>query len=52
MDIIEEVLSDPTVMFVFPNPEVLSPPVLRLTDATLGYGNDKIILNGVNIDVN
>jgi len=52
MEIIEEVLTDPTVMFIFPNPELLSPPFLRLDEATLGYNGERIILEGVNIDVN
>ena len=51
MDIIEEVLTDPTVFFIFPNPELLSPPFLRLDEVTLGY-DARVILEGVNIDVN
>lgn len=52
MDIIEEVLTDPTVSFVFPNPEILSPPFLRLDEVTLGYDGKRVILDHVNIDVN
>jgi ATP-binding cassette subfamily F protein 3 len=52
MDIIEEVLTDPNVLFIFPNPEVLSPPLLRLDECTLGYDGLRIILDHVNIDVN
>jgi ATP-binding cassette, subfamily F, member 3 len=52
MDIIEEVLTDPSVVFIFPNPEIISPPILRLDEVTLGYENHKVILDHVNIDVN
>lgn len=37
MDIIEEVIYDPTCVFIFPNPEKLSPPMLRLDEANIGY---------------
>jgi ATP-binding cassette subfamily F protein 3 len=51
MDIIEEVISDPTCIFIFPNPEKLSPPMLRLDEAVIGYGETKIILDKVNINI-
>jgi ATP-binding cassette subfamily F protein 3 len=51
MDVIEEVISDPTCVFIFPNPEKLSPPVLRLDEAEIGYNEHKVILDKVNINV-
>lgn len=52
MDIVEEVLTDPNVLFIFPNPEMISPPLLRLDEVTLGYDGLRVILDHVNIDVN
>ena len=50
MDVIEEVIYDPTCVFIFPNPEKLSPPMLRLDEAVIGYGN-KVVLEKVNMNL-
>ncbi|OCF36245.1 ATP-binding cassette, subfamily F, member 3 [Kwoniella heveanensis CBS 569] len=42
---------DDSESFKFPDPEKISPPLLQLDEATFGYSPDKIILRGVNIDV-
>jgi ATP-binding cassette subfamily F protein 3 len=39
MNALEEIVEDPTCVFIFPNPEKLSPPVLRLDEAVIGYKN-------------
>jgi len=36
---------------MFPDPENLSPPLMRLDEANIGYSEDKIILSKVNINV-
>lgn len=36
---------------MFPNPEKISPPILRLDEAKIGWGDDKVILRKVNINV-
>lgn len=36
---------------MFPNPEKISPPVLRLDEAKVGWGEGKVILRKVNINV-
>ena len=51
MDVIEEVISDPTCVFIFPNPEKLSPPMLRLDEAVIGYNSERVILDKVNINI-
>lgn len=51
MDIIEEVIYDPTCVFIFPNPEKLSPPMLRLDEANIGYAAGKNILEKVNLNL-
>ena len=46
------VLEDPTVVFMFPNPEKLSPPMCRLDEADIGYGETKILKKvNMNIDL-
>ena len=50
MDIIDEVISDPTCVFIFPNPEKLSPPMLRLDEAVIGY-NERVVIDKVNINI-
>jgi ATP-binding cassette subfamily F protein 3 len=51
MDIIDEVITDPTCVFIFPNPEKLSPPMLRLDEAVLAYNSKKIVIDKVNINI-
>jgi ATP-binding cassette subfamily F protein 3 len=43
MEIEEEVLEDPSIVFILPEVEELKPPLLRLTNVTLGYEKTKII---------
>lgn len=44
-------LKDPTCIFMFPNPEKISPPIMRLDEARIGWSNDKALLKKVNINV-
>ena len=50
MEIVEEILQDPSCIFVFPEPTKINPPVLRLDNADLGY-NGKVIVSKVNLNV-
>jgi len=50
IEIIEEIIQDPTVIFVFPTIDKINPPVLRLDNCNLGYG-DKIIVEKVSFSV-
>ncbi|MCQ2817381.1 MAG: ATP-binding cassette domain-containing protein [archaeon] len=50
IEIVEEILEDPTCIFVFPSPERLNPPILRLDNVDLGY-NGKVIVEKVNLSV-
>jgi ATP-binding cassette, subfamily F, member 3 len=36
---------------MFPNPEKISPPLMRLDEANIGYNADRIILEKVNINI-
>ena len=51
IDLVEEIMQDPTCVFIFPNPEFMSPPILRLDEAKIGWTADKILLKKVNISV-
>ena len=50
IDIVEEILEDPSCIFIFPNPDKLNPPVLRLDNVDLGY-NGKVIVEKINLSV-
>lgn len=50
MELIEEVLEDPTCVFQFPDMEKLNPPLLRIDDGTFSYEN-KEILKEININI-
>ena len=51
IDLVEEIMQDPTCVFIFPNPEKISAPILRLDEARVGWTEDKPLLNKVNINV-
>ena len=50
MELVEEVIDDPTCVFEFPETEQLSPPLLRIDEGSFGY-RDELILSGININV-
>ena len=37
IELVDEVLKDPTCVFIFPTPEKISPPVMRLDEAKIGW---------------
>ena len=51
MDLIDEVIDDPSCVFIFPNPEKLKPPILKIEDGSFGYVNMPRILKGVNLGI-
>ncbi len=52
LDIIDDIIDDPTCIFVFPQPiDTINPPLLRLDEAVLAYDPANIILKGVNFYV-
>ena len=36
---------------MFPNPEKISPPLMRLDEANIGYNQENMVLDKVNINV-
>jgi ATP-binding cassette subfamily F protein 3 len=51
IDLIDAIVNDPTCVFIFPNPEKMSPPILRLDEAKIGWSPEKCLLSKVNINV-
>ena len=50
MELVEEILEDPTCIFDFPDPEKINPPILRLDNADLGY-NNKVVVEKINLNI-
>jgi ATP-binding cassette subfamily F protein 3 len=51
MENIEDVIEDPSCVFIFPTPEKLRPPLLRIEDGLFGYNKENVILKGINFAV-
>lgn len=51
IDIVDEIAEDPTCVFIFPNPEKLGPPLLRLNEAVVGYEPGKPIVSNATLDI-
>jgi ATP-binding cassette subfamily F protein 3 len=49
--VVADVIADPTVVFKFPDPEKISPPLMRLDEANIGYNMEKNVLEKVNDDI-
>ena len=50
MDLIEDVLEDPSCHFIFPQVEKVSPPLLRIDDGVFAYSSEAL-LSGININI-
>ncbi|NCC21005.1 MAG: ABC transporter ATP-binding protein [Alphaproteobacteria bacterium] len=48
MDLVDAVIADRAMKFVFPQPEELAPPVISIDKADVGYAPGKPVLKGVN----
>jgi ATP-binding cassette subfamily F protein 3 len=51
MELVEEVIEDPSCVFIFPTPDKLRPPLLRIEDGYFGYDQTKYILRNVNFAI-
>ena len=51
LPILEPPEDDKVVTFKFPDPDNISPPILRMEDVTFGYNPSKILLKNVDLDV-
>jgi len=43
MELVDEVIADPEFVFIFPNPEPLRPPMLKIEEGIFGYGESPIL---------
>jgi len=50
MDVVDAVMADRSVKFIFPQPEELAPPAIVVNDTSLGYGG-KVVLQGLNLRI-
>jgi ATP-binding cassette, subfamily F, member 3 len=51
MDLVEEVLADPTCTFIFKTPEKIMPPLLKIEEGIFGYNQDQVILKNLNFAI-
>lgn len=51
MDAIEDIFEDPSCIFIFPTPEKLRPPLLKIDEGSFGYIPGKPLLKNINIGV-
>lgn len=51
IDVVAEIITDPACVFMFPNPEKISPPLCRLDEASIGYATGDPVLTRVNINI-
>jgi ATP-binding cassette, subfamily F, member 3 len=45
IDVEDEILEDPSIIFVFPDVGLLAPPLLKLRQVSLGYDRSKVIID-------
>ena len=51
MQPVASMVEERTLPFHFPSPKEMAPPIIRLVDAELGYGEDAVILKNVNLRI-
>jgi ATP-binding cassette subfamily F protein 3 len=51
MEMVDEVLNDPTLTIQFPEPPLITPPILQFNDATFGYSTDKLLFKDLNMGI-
>ena len=49
MELIDEVVEDPSCVFIFPNPDKLRPPLLKIEEGYFGYSENNYLLKGINL---
>lgn len=47
IDVIDQIAEDPTCVFIFPNPDPINPPLLKLDGCNLGYDKEFPILKNI-----
>eukprot|EP00301_Raphidiophrys_heterophryoidea_P023445 c7334_g1_i2.p1 GENE.c7334_g1_i2~~c7334_g1_i2.p1 ORF type:complete len:626 (-),score=162.02 c7334_g1_i2:120-1997(-) len=52
MQEVAEVISDPEIVFNFPTPEKLNPPILSVVNVTFGYSKGNTLLRNLTFNIN
>lgn len=40
MELVEDIIEDPSCVFIFPTPEKLRPPLLKIEEGNFGYNEN------------
>ena len=48
---IEQIIDDPTCIFIFKEPEILRPPIIKIDDGVFGYTEDSVLLKSINLKI-
>jgi ATPase subunit of ABC transporter with duplicated ATPase domains len=51
MEIIPDIVEDPTLAFTFPQPEPLHPPLIQVIDVSFGYSADNILFKNLTFNL-
>jgi len=51
MDMVEEIMEDPAVIFNFPTPELLRPPLIKVEDGYFGFNKKQPLIKNANFGV-
>lgn len=51
MELVPEIIQDPTVTMSFAEPEQLSPPILQFEGVTFGYTPDKLLFKNLDLNI-
>jgi len=51
MELVEEIMDDPTCVFRFPTPEQLNPPLLKIEGGSFGYDSSKPLITGIEFGI-
>lgn len=51
MELVDEIVEDPSCVFIFPTPEKLRPPLLKIEEGNFGYNAQNEILKNINFAI-
>lgn len=51
MEVLPDLIEDPTLAFTFPKCTPLSPPIIQFKDVSFGYSDDKLLFTDVNFSI-
>ena len=51
MELVDEIVEDPSCIFIFPTPDKLRPPLLKVEDGSFSYSDSKMLLKNLNFGI-